>query len=689
MTVSVLRYGLCCLTLLLGWQSSVACAAQPSESLLPPTTKGFVSVPDIGLLLDRWNETQLGQLMVDEKMKPFVESLKRQMESKVNRADQQLGLTWSDLESVAGGDVCLAVAQPWDEQAEANAIAAYVAKAVDAAKAKDKSAAEVAKITQDASAEAKAEQRKLRARQHAMIVLVDVTGRDDETQALLKKIDGEFTKRKANKSAQMIRGVETAVYTIEAAGDQPERRAFIAVHQDRLIAVDHEGVIDNLLARFGATDGASLVTVPAFQHAIKNSEAAFGETAPHLRWFVEPFGYTEIARAYDQGRRRRGTDMLQVLANQGFDAIQGLGGFVVLSEGEYEVLHRTFVYAPPVKRAADDKNLEKYDLAARMLEFPNSTVLAPPKWVPRDLAAYLSFNWNVQKAFYASETIVNEIAGDEVFHDVLESIKTDPNGPQIDIEKELVAYLGTRATMVSDYREPISPKSERMLFAIEVTNPAAVMDTINRAMESDPAAKKRVFEDHVIWEILNEDPHEVPTLHLDSPGGFGFDGFGADEPVEEEEEEKPMIPNSAVTVAFGHLVIASHVDYVVEILSEHAEDDHLAKAADYELVRQALEKLGAGNDSFNFFARTDESIRVTYEMMKQGRMPESESVLGKMLNRMFEPEEEGVMREQRIDGGELPDFEVARRYLGPGGFYVRSTEMGWDVAGCLLSKESK
>jgi hypothetical protein len=61
-------------------------------------------------------------------------------------------------------------------------------------------------------------------------------------------------------------------------------------------------------------------------------------------------------------------------------------------------------------------------------------------------------------------------------------------------------------------------------------------------------------------------------------------------------------------------------------------------------------------------------------------------VLGKLLNRIFEPEEEDTLREQQIDGGELPDFEVARRYLGPGGFYVRSTELGWDIAGCLLSK---
>ena len=51
-----------------------------------------------------------------------------------------------------------------------------------------------------------------------MIVLVDVTGHDAETQALLEKIDPEFTKRQATKTVQMIQGVETSVYRVAAEG---------------------------------------------------------------------------------------------------------------------------------------------------------------------------------------------------------------------------------------------------------------------------------------------------------------------------------------------------------------------------------------------------------------------------------------------------------------------------------------
>ena len=54
-----------------------------------------------------------------------------------------------------------------------------------------------------------------------------------------------------------------------------------------------------------------------------------------------------------------------------------------------------------------------------------------------------------------------------------------------------------------------------------------------------------------------------------------------------------------------------------------------------------------------------------------------------------EPEEEGEMREQYLDGSKLPDYQVVRRYLGPGGFYIRSEDDGWSISGVLLTKEAE
>ena len=36
-----------------------------------------------------------------------------------------------------------------------------------------------------------------------------------------------------------------------------------------------------------------------------------------------------------------------------------------------------------------------------------------------------------------------------------------------------------------------------------------------------------------------------------------------------------------------------------------------------------------------------------------------------------------MLREQKIDGRQLPDYEAVRRYLGPAGMFLRSEDDGW------------
>ena len=72
-------------------------------------------------------------------------------------------------------------------------------------------------------------------------------------------------------------------------------------------------------------------------------------------------------------------------------------------------------------------------------------------------------------------------------------------------------------------------------------------------------------------------------------------------------------------------------------------------------------------------------------------MPESKSMLGKLLNNMFTTEAErkaGTPRKQKIDGATLPDFEAVRRYFGPHGRVVRSEKDGWFITGVGAEQRS-
>lgn len=291
-------------------------------------------------------------------------------------------------------------------------------------------------------------------------------------------------------------------------------------------------------------------------------------------------------------------------------------------------------------------------------------------------------NLNSKNAFETSKTLVNEIVGDEVFEDVLESIKTDENGPKIDVRKDLIAYLGNRVTIISDLQLPITPKSERMLVAVETTNPEQLAITIQKQMETDEDAKRRIINGHVVWEVVDEQS-ELPMVTIENSPAFGA-GLAADE---EEPAEKPLLPNSAVTVAYGQLFVATHIDILAKVLADEAARGKLSNSADFRRVEAEIEKLHLPEESVRVFTRTDDAYRGTYELLRAGRMPEAESMVGKLLNSIMGEGKEGVLRTQRIDGSKLPEYDMVRRYFGPAGMTVTTEADGWMLSGFTLVKE--
>jgi hypothetical protein len=616
-----------------------AVGAPPSEALLPDSTKGFIAIPNVEELREKFNQTQFGLMVHDPAMKPFMEDLQQQIKEKLLKAGVKLAITMDDLRDVASGEITVAAIQPT---------------------AGDKNS-------------------------HAEALIVDITGHEAKAKLLMEKIGKSQTARGAAKTTRQYSGVDMVLYALplrpgQTAGDY----GVYFIRDNHLVVTDHIAVAVDIASRFGKTTQPSLQDQPAFKFIMERQRQEAGELNPQVRWFVEPIGYAEVTRALAEGPKKRGTDMIKILAQQGFNAVKGLGGHVYFATGKEELLHKTFIYAPAVPKVAGMAPTDKYNLAARMLDFPNSENLQPQAFVPNGVASYLTFNWKMKNAFNYVGTLVDAIAGEKgVFDEVLLSLKNDPNGPKVDIRAGLVAHLKERATMMTDYRLPITTKSERWLVAVEIGDAKPVAETVRKAFANDPTAKKRIFGGVEIWEIIqDQNTEEVPMLNVEG----GFTATENENPVQAEDGPKPMLPNSAIAVVKGHLVVASHVDFLVEMIKRNDAEPSLYQLAEYQRVDSALARLGAGKDAFRFFARTDESYRPTYELLQQGKMPEAETLLAKGLNALMTPKEEGVLRKQQIDGSKLPPCEEVRKYFGPTGLYVQTEDNGWRVVGCLLKK---
>ncbi len=620
-------------TMLLG--SSRLSAAVPSDQLMSPQSRGFISVPDIEQLIANWHETQIGQLVQDESMRPFIEDVKKQIERKISGVKDKLGIEVEDLRYVAGGEIGLALVE------------------VDNGRA-------------------------------AVALTVDTTNRHRELESFLAKLDKELTKRGATKTTDDREGTTFTTYDVPPQKENDIARQTVYFVQENIFcASDSPREANEMYARF-KNKSAGLSEVVTYQETLERCEKEAGDLQPDVQWFADPFGYSRAVRSLEPAdKKHAGKDYVKILQEQGFDAVQSLGGFVNLSVGSsFELLHRTAVYAPAIPGEPD-----KYRLAMRMMKFPNQEELVTHDWLPRKLASYRTFSMDLDNAFRFFGTLFDAIAGyEEAFAGVLEGLERDPYGPQVDVQKDFVAHLGDRVVLVTDYELPITPKCERFMIVVELADEQAIAKTVEKFMKSDPNASSTEFERKTIWEI-HEAEADLSGMDLD------LDDLELLEPTESSSQDDAFgasaLSSSAVCVTDGHLFIASHAEFLRRVLSQQMAEGELSTASDFREVETVMNHLLPGPISAKFFVRTDEAYRPIYELLRQGKMPEAETLFGRLLNRLLTPEEseeEGILREQKIDGHQLPEFDMVRRYFGPAGTLVRTDSDGWFIVGATLTK---
>jgi hypothetical protein len=643
----------------------LARAASPAiDSIVPATTKLFVSIPDPDTARKQFDASQLGELVNHEEMKPFNDDLEKQLEGQ-GRLAERLGIAIGELEGVYGGEMAMAVIRPASEK--------------------------------DGFATA---------------FIVDVAGHGEAATDMLRKVRARrraLAPGKVTTPSQKFG--EIVGMAIKVPADKAKKRPAITSYYyffgTLLIACDHLKEAQDIHARLVAGGGKdSLASFAPYANSMNEVKKASQDVAaPNVKWFMEPLGFQRVRRAEqiaDGTRPPGGVNQIDIYEKEGFDAVQGIGGWVNFSEQGYEVLHRALVYAPPVNRASKDPEIQrritiekhpriqgdetpyegpenkKYLLGMRLFHFFNAKPLSPLAWIPNDVATHLAFNWHLQRAFKYSETLMNarsdEVGTQTVWADTLESIRDDQDGPKVDVRKDIVLQLGTHTTQITDFLRPITPESERTVLIFEIKGDVANVDkALTRMMEVEmeaDGAKKHVVGDHVIWQLL-------PLSEVD-------DGRGG----RDEDEEERLMPPASFCVAHGCLLRGSHVDAIEKLLKK--ADATLAEAADLKQVNDELDKLSDGEESFRYFDRLDRSMEIHWELLRVGKFPQANTMLSNMVARMqgYDTDDpETRERKQEIDASKLPQFPFAAPFLGPSGMIAKNRDDGWLVTGVVLTKK--
>jgi len=172
--------------------------------------------------------------------------------------------------------------------------------------------------------------------QHGVVFLMDVTNTRDKAVELSKRVSKKLIGRGATKKEGKIQGVP---FTNKSSW---------------MLVANNEVVFRDVLRRLSNPERIqavqTLVAQPSFKEVMKQSKT--DEFDSQLSWFVDPFGYHELAqRIRDEEAKSRvpRDDFGKKFAEAGFDAFRGIGGQLSIMTGRHEVLHRTFIYARGLK----------------------------------------------------------------------------------------------------------------------------------------------------------------------------------------------------------------------------------------------------------------------------------------------------------------------------------------------------
>ncbi len=190
-------------------------AQQTAEDLLPANTKGFVSVPSVQRLQQSWDQIDLGKLVADPAVKPFIDDLQEQVQSRLDRTGLRIGITVEDLLDVCAGEIAIAFIEPETGN-----------------------------------------------QKHAVGAIADVTGKADAVNKLLQSVRANMEKRKAELEQKSVGGVDLQIYTVPIKkGARSTFKAVLFVANNRLVAVDHEEIalqiLEILQGRQGTRAGQS------------------------------------------------------------------------------------------------------------------------------------------------------------------------------------------------------------------------------------------------------------------------------------------------------------------------------------------------------------------------------------------------------------------------------------------------
>ncbi|MFO0917903.1 MAG: DUF3352 domain-containing protein [Planctomycetaceae bacterium] len=542
------------------WTSAAVAYAEDDspvgEQLLPPETLFFFSLPDVPGFHQCWQESKMGELMREPAMQPFVDKVKEKLAEQSEKLQQQVGVSLEKLLTIPQGEITFAVLE-------------------------------------------------LPPRKLALVLMLDYGENESTVATLLEKMDEALKEADGKSETEEVGEAKVVTYSF---GDEDPQNPFTKLayfdYDSYLVFASDPEALKSILERWKGDNSETLAAQDVFKYIV--AKCSTEDQEPILKWYFNPIGTAQSVISLVQNQVPQAGLVVGFLPLLGLSELKAFGGVTVAAVDDYEGVSKGFVYVNQPTTGI----LNMFQATA--------AELAPPKWVPEDVASYAAVNWDVNRAYSAIEALYDNFQGAGSFGKVIDELADRDDGPGLHVRKDIVDQLTGQIHVIMGVAQIRDAEPEpKMTFALDVKDAKKTSSVLAKAAKMDGAPiTTRDFEGAVIYDLQAGET------------------------------------SVSIAVVGKHLVISSDPTILENAIGPSAGVPALADNAKFKKIAEKFpQKMAAMS-----YQDSRGQMKVYYDLAKSGKLN-----LPEELNELVE---------------KLPDFEVIAKYLRSSGVYVVPDKKG-------------
>lgn len=608
---------------LLGPRPLLATVRPLAPQLLPKQTLAYLRIRDAKQLAERFNETALGRMSQEEKIRPLIAQLYGSAAEAFTQVEDEVGVPLEDILKLPQGEIVVSLVAPPEGRP-------------------------------------------------ALVTLIDVGPHRDTAEKLLKTGQKALADQGATKSTEDYRGVELIIHDV-----QNNPQPLVHFFQDETVVVTSDvGLAKSLLDVWIGDDNTKeakrgedatpafepLAANPRFTAVMKRCGGPKDDPA-QLTWFVDPIG---LVRAGSRGNTGAQVG-LALLPALGLDGLAGVGGSVTFAAGDFDMVTHLHILLEEPRTGV---------IEALALEGGDAT---PEPWVPSDVASYTTVHWDVDKTLESVRSLYDSFRGEGRLSADIAARISDEIG--IDFEREVIGAMGGRFTYITWLERPARIGSEAALVGFKLEEPKEFEVTLERIEERfGERLEKDTFGRVTYWTIKRGELAEVPAE--DDPEVTDRQRRRAQRRRRRQETFRQLRPSPCFALVGDYLIVADRTSFLKKVIATKGDaSDSLAEQLDFKLIASKIRRqTGGTKPGMITFSRPEESIKVLYEMATGGETR-------KQLSQRAENNGFFKALNSALEDNPLPPFPVLAQYLAPGGGMLTSDETGFHYTGFVLKRK--